>query len=80
MQLILNIIIRSKNIRTTTTSTEEKSRSKKNKFNWKEEQNFASNKIKNKIHHIIENEQFDTTNQKRVKCDANSKEMGASIE
>ena len=54
--------------------------SKNNKLDWREEHSLAFNNIKSKIHQIIENKNFDTTKQTRVKCDASAKKLGAGIE
>ena len=40
----------------------------------------AFNKIKNKIHQIIEIKHFSTTEQTRVKCDASAKGLGLNVE
>ena len=54
--------------------------SKNNKLDWKEEHSSAFNKIKTKLHQIIENKYFDTTKQTRMKCDASTKGLRACIE
>ena len=66
--------------RTTTVVTKKNQESKNNKLDWKDEHSSTFNKLKNKIHQLIENTHFDTTKQTSVKCDASAKTFGASTE